>query len=145
MLLPPKVKVVIEVEISEQPIRDHYEIWGHHIPEAEQEAERHHNQALLDLLRSKPDSYSEFIRTVVVGSIEELEMNRDITRLSTIGCPYTASLAILQKLFPQLSKDSQQYFQQASQEGWLSEGVEPAFSAIRAIPISLSVEYPAVF
>lgn len=139
-----KVKVVIEVEIcdSGQPAKDHYEIWGNSISEAEEEAEKQHNQALLTALRSNQANYIDFIKTIVVGSIESLEINREVTALAKMGYPYSASMAILQKLFPQLPVASQQYFQQASNEGWLSESIELIFNTIWAHPINLTVEYP---
>ncbi|TGD76911.1 hypothetical protein [Hymenobacter wooponensis] len=139
-----KIKVIIEVEVieSEHLPSSQSITWNLPVSDEEAKIEEFHNQVLLNALRADTDKHTEFIKTIILGSIEPLELNQKITGMLQIGSPYSDSIAILQNLFPQLPKSSQQYFQQAIQEGWLSEGIELVFNTIQARPTNLTIQYP---
>ena len=142
-----KVKVIIEVELTEHThipaamLAEQLSYSRQPFPAApESPGDALHMQALLEALQADAARYREFVRTVVVGSLEVLGVNNLLTSLAQLRSPYDASLTVLEELIPQLPPASQHYFQRAEQEGWLSESTEGIFCAIQARPLTLRVE-----
>lgn len=135
------VKVVIEVELiddGDAPVT-HTLTSKHSV--AEMEASKRHEQAMLTALRSDATIYAQFVRNTILGSIEALGIHNEIGGLAQVRCSFSANVALLETLVPRLPADAQQYYQQAAQEGWLSDGTELVFDTIKATPLTLAVEY----
>jgi hypothetical protein len=137
-----KINVVIEVELTEsdQIIPDDCTTTTQSA--AEIQADQEHEQALLDALRADPTRYTAFIKTIVVGSMEEILVNRLLPQLSQLGHPYTAGLKVLKELVPGLPGPAQAHFQQGLHDQWFSDGTMSVFNAVQAVPVHLTVEYP---
>ncbi|MCB2410754.1 hypothetical protein [Hymenobacter lucidus] len=137
-----KIKVVIEVElVDDDNAPANYTIVSD-LSAAELEVSKQHEQAMLAALRADPASYAEFVKNIVIGSIEASGVNREISELARVRDYYTASVAVLQNLIPKLPAEAQQYYQQATREGWLADGTDLVFDTIKATPLTLTVEYP---
>ena len=147
MTRPQKLNVIIEVELIERDQIIPTSFWQNGSAAgtgtaADLHADQAHEQVLLDTLRADPARYAEFIRTIVIGRVEDILVNRLIPELSQVGHSYTASLQVLEELLPCLPRAAQEHFQQGMREGWLSEGTESVFNAVQATPLRLTVHYP---
>jgi hypothetical protein len=146
-----KIKVVIEVELIEyeqltevsRALQAADSTTSVSQPtSSEEQADLLHGQTLLELLRADPASYAEFVKNRIVSSLESLEVHRQLASLANLKCSYSAGLDVLTRLLPQLPSSARLHFQQASQQGWMSEGTDLLFGAVQANPISLTVEFP---
>jgi hypothetical protein len=137
-----KVKVVIEVElVDDENAPVPYTIVSN-LTATELAENKRHERAMLTALRADPASYAEFVKNTIIGSIDASGVNREISELAQVRDYYTACVAVLQNLIPRLPADAQQYFQQATREGWLADGTDLVFDTIKATPLTLTVEYP---
>ena len=146
-----KVKIIIEVELSEQKhVIDSIpaslelsSILGKGMQDAtlEEQMNLHHAQLLLDALRADPASYAEYVKSIIIGSLESIETNKMIPSLANIECTYSAGLAVLESLLHRLPPNTQHYFKQAIQQGYISECTESVFNSFKACPISLTVNH----
>jgi hypothetical protein len=146
-----KVKIIIEVELSEQehvidstpnPL-DHSLRLGIDMKDAtlEEQMNLQHAQLLLDALRADPASYAEYVKCIIIGSLEGIEINKMIPSLANIECTYSAGLAVLESLLPKLPPNTQHHFKQAIQQGYISECTELVYNSFKACPISLAVNH----
>lgn len=144
-----KIRVTIEVELQESaqimPTPFTQAAGGDAaagLTAADLQAERLHEQALLEALRADPASHAEFIKMAVISSLESLGIHRMLPGLAQIKDTYTVSLNVLKNLVPHLPPAAQAHFQQAIAEGWLSDCTEGLFNAVQAEPVRLTVDYP---
>ncbi|WP_375434924.1 hypothetical protein [uncultured Hymenobacter sp.] len=133
-----KIKVIIEVELREHvpsiPV----------LPASDADVKGHeYEQALFAALRADPERYAEFVRTLILTSVEAYGLNRMLPELAQINDTYTASLEVLESLLPRFSQPAQLYLQEGIDKGWITEGKDSLFNTIEATPVLLTVEYPS--
>ncbi|MCB2380474.1 hypothetical protein LGH70_22970 [Hymenobacter sp. BT635] len=142
MASPQIVKVVIEVELVDDTTVAVTHAASGQRANAEGAETEQYEQAMLAALRADPASYIEFVKNAAIGSIEAFGVSRELGGLAQVRSYFTANVTLLEKLIPNLPADAQRYFQQATQEGWLADGMELVFDTITATPVKLTVEYP---
>jgi len=145
-----KIKVVLEVDLTEEdriiPRRSlqYLDNDSDTLVEMDEQSPSDlvHEQTLLTALQADPLRYAEFVRTLVIYSLDILGMNEGFARLASLKDTCTASLQVLEEVVPHLPPAARAHFQQTKQEGWLSEGTGSVYNAIQVTPVSLRVEYP---
>lgn len=121
-----KFNIVIEVEVQEdteitpevvQRVYGSYGNYHEFIMDPRWLADVEHEKGLLAALRSSPEVYDEFLKADILSRLESLSFG-DVCHLAGIS---RDSYQVLPELLDKLSPATKHYFQQAIEDGVLSE------------------------
>lgn len=139
------IQVVLEVDLLEHeqivPEPLHPLVDQRPAP-AERLANEEHAQALWDALRADPVRYAEFVRMIIVETLDTYESRRRLVPLAQIPDPTLAGYQLLRELVPHLPAATQAHFQRALQERRFTNSTHSVFNAVEVTPLHIRVEYP---
>ena len=135
-----KIKVVFEIELTEEEGISSLDGLAGATATHEERADRVHAQTLLTVLRADPNLHAEFVKILAIYSLDIMGMNQGFAGLANLRDIYTASVEVLRAVIPQLPPAAQAHYQQLIHDGSLSEGTMPLYQALHFTPLRLTVE-----